>query len=598
MGMALRFTAALVLVCALSTRALAQPAGVAEPGGPAHPSLAQLPFRASEVLPLLDQDPGESPASVSVGLAPLALSSKAPSVETSPAPAPPDWLVGIALPDIPIRWDDRVTDMLRYFKQDSRGQSLMRAWLQRSGRYGAIIRHVLRRHNLPDDLLYVAMVESGFDPSAQSGVGALGLWQFMTVAGDEYGLQRSRWIDERLDPERSTEAAARFLKDLHARFGAWELALAAYNMGHGALVRSIRKYNTNDYWTLSQLEAALPYETMVYVAKIMACAVVGRNPERFGFQDLAVDPAWDFQHVDVPSGIPLQRIARAAGVEPETLAALNPALLRQRVPPEITVYSLRIPAAQVERFNQSWTKQHPTPPSHRTYTVRFGEELADIASMFRTTTVALKRLNEIEFESEVVPGYQLLVPAVPPRAPERSAPPVVSVPRAELGYPGRQRIFYTCTGRESPAGIARFFGVDLDDLRRWNALSTQASLQRGMVIQIFVPEERRLHDARVLGEDEVALLEVGSDAFFDHHEAQRGRVRVHYRVQPGESLQTLASRFDLSVGSIARINGFSRDTTLRSEQEIVLYVPEDAIQGLSSAQLASAPTARAVQDSP
>ena len=129
------------------------------------------------------------------------------------------------------------------------------------------MRRVLREQGLPEDLIWVSLVESGFDPAIRSPAGAAGLWQLMPDGARIYGLVVDRWIDERLDPERSTDAAARYLADLHRRFGAWELALAAYNMGYGGLLAAIRKYNTNDYWELSRFESGIPFETALYVPR-------------------------------------------------------------------------------------------------------------------------------------------------------------------------------------------------------------------------------------------------------------------------------------------------------------------------------------------
>ena len=138
---------------------------------------------------------------------------------------------------------------------------MMRGWWSRYGRFGEMIDEVLEEAGMPRDLRCVAMAESGFDPTARSRAGAAGMWQFVRGTGAEFGLDHTHWVDERLDPERATRAAAAYLGRLHARFGSWELALAGYNMGYGALLRSMRKYNTNDFWELSRIEAGLPFET-------------------------------------------------------------------------------------------------------------------------------------------------------------------------------------------------------------------------------------------------------------------------------------------------------------------------------------------------
>ncbi len=487
------------------------------------------------------------------------------------------WLRNLELPDIPVRWDDRVVRYLEFYRDDPRGRSIMGAWLRRASKWGPMVRQKLRELGLPGDLVYVAMIESGFDPAARSYAGAVGMWQFVRPTGEEYGLGVSHWIDERMDPEEATEAGGRYLRDLFRRFGSWELALASYNMGYGALLRAIRKFNTNDYWVLSRLEAGLPFETTFYVAKVMACAIVGRNPERFGFGDLELETPVRYARVEVPGGTPLGRVARAAGVEPSALEELNPSLRRGRVPPG-SARQVRIPADRQEAFARNWTRMQPRHPAHRPYVVRFGESLSDVARRFRTSSSALRTLNELEGGEEVAVGLELLVPAVEPAEPEPPAePPVVAVPAERFAYADRRRTFYRVTSADRIEEIARFFSVTVDEIRRWNHVEPTAALQHGMVLQLFVPREVDLGRAVVLSEGEVRVLVVGTDEFFDYHEAQQGRVRFRYTVQAGDTLTSIGRRFELSVGSIARINRFSRDTTLRAGQEIIVYAPRERV---------------------
>ncbi len=516
---------------------------------------------------------------VHVGVAPAVMTSEAPEERAEVAEGDLDlsWLQGLQLPDIPVRWDDRVVRMLSHYRHTARGRSLARAWFRRTDRYGPMIRRKLREASLPEDLFYVAMVESAFDPKSTSQAGAVGMWQFVDASADDYGLERSRWVDQRMNPERSTDAAVRFFKDLHARLGAWELSLAAFNMGYGGLVRAMQKYNTNDFWVLSRLEAGLPYETVLYVAKVMACAVMGRNPARFGLDDLELDPPIRAAYVKVPGGVALGRLARAAGISSEELAALNPELKRPRIPPDVRDWNLRIPADKRAQFLQRWAAIRPRTSTHSTHVMRFGERLSDVAEMFGTTTAALRLLNELTPKDRLAPGFELLVPNVKPKKPSRSSDseqPVVSVPRGGFVYPNRRRVFYRVGHRANLREIARFFSVTVDEICQWNAIAPEAALPRGIFLQLFVPKDKDLARVLVLTPEEARVLVVGTDEFFDYHEAQRDRVRIRYRVRPGDTMQTLAERFELSVGSIARINRFSSVTELQVDQEIIVYAPK------------------------
>lgn len=521
-----------------------------------------------------------SSAHTTAGATPRVM-DRVPSALSSDAPAPTpvvargqtdlQWLRGIALPDLPLRWDERVVRFLEYFRTDPRGRQLMSGWIQRSTRYGAMIDRELANARLPRDLRCVAMAESGFDPTVRSYAGAAGMWQFVPRTGEQYGLTRTHWVDQRNDPIRSTRAAAGYLSDLHRRLGSWELALAAYNMGYGAMARSIRKYNTNDFWALARLESGLPFETTVYVSKILACAIVMRNPERFGFAELTRDTPIEIEEVTVSGGVQLSTLARAAGMRTQDLSALNPELLRGRTPPGAE-YAVRIPRDRMETFARAWARVRPRDHTFGTHVVRFGESLSDVAWAYRTTEEALRELNELADPSDVTAGLALVVPAGTPRQRSSSARrEVVSVPATVIEVPGRRRVFYPVGGGESLDDVATFFDVSVDDIRRWNALDPQARLVSDMVLQLFVDPSRDVSQTVVLTPDDVRVLVVGTEEFFEYHETQAGRVRLRYIVQPGDTLGSLAERFGRRIGDLARINRFSRRSAVVPGQELVIY---------------------------
>ena len=509
---------------------------------------------------------------------PPSMTSEIPATgDERPERPPADWLAGIALPDFPVRWDDRLVSVLEYYRSNDRGRAHITAWLERSGRYEGMIRRALRDAGLPEDLLYVAMVESGFNPTIVSPAKAVGLWQFTAPTAEDYGLAYDRWIDERKSPERATQAAVRFLGDLHESLGSWPLALAAFNMGHGALKRAVRKYNTNDFWLLSRLEAGLPYETIAYVHKITACAIVGRNLERFGLADVERDAPIAPARVNVSGGTGLGRIARAARMPVDELAALNPELRRKRIPPDVREWPVRIPQEHMERFRKSWPELRAARPSHAEHVLRWGERLKDVAEMYGTSVRKLRLLNDLGATESVRPGARLRVPDVEPEAPKGEDGPVtVGVPRGRFQYADRNRVFYRVLGNESLDALAAFFQVSVDDIERWNDVSRAARLPKGLVLQIFAPKGVDLSGAMLLDPKTVRTIVVGSEAFYDGYEAAQGRARIRYRIKEGDTLHELAKRFDLSVGSIARINGFSTSTDLQPGTEIIVYTPADS----------------------
>lgn len=460
-----------------------------------------------------------TPNSARNGGLPDALTSRAPAPAARAAEGDADttWLQGLSMPDLPFRWDDNVLYYLSFWKNDPRGHAIMTAWLRRVGRYGPMIRRVLRSEGLPEDLVYVAMIESSYDPTARSSVGAVGLWQLMPRAGEVYGLAQNHWVDERRHPERSTVAAAAFFRDLYRRFGDWDLVLAAYHMGYAALLTSIRKYNCNDYWQLARFEAGLPYETTFYVPKILAAALVARNPERFGFGGVQPEPERAAEVVDVPSSLDLATLARAAGATRDELATWNPHLLRGRTPPVPGPYRVLVPAGKAQALVAALPRLRPEMRRWARYTPRFGETLAMIAHRYRSTPRAIADLNGMAEDGAVRPGTVLVVPAIDaPRADQEPAErPVVSVPQRHFTYPGRRRVFYTVRRDDTAREIASVFGATTDELRQWNAIEPDARLQEGMVLQLFVPGRVDLSRAVVLGERQVRVLVQGTEEFFD-----------------------------------------------------------------------------------
>jgi membrane-bound lytic murein transglycosylase D len=514
-----------------------------------------------------------------------ARSAESSDVATEAAP----WITqGWELPAIPVTWDANVERFVRYFKDDRRGRALYQAWLTRMGTYGAGMRAEFAAQGLPEDLVYVAMIESSFAPTARSQVGAVGLWQFMPSTGEGYGLRQSHWIDERMQPELSTHAAAQFLGDLHTRFRSWELALAAYNMGYGALIRSVRKYNTNDFWTLSRQEAGLPYETTLYVAKILACALIGKNADRAGFRHAADAAAPEM--VTVPGALALSTIARAFGVQASEIKRQNPQLLRTFTPPDLAEVSLRFTPHDSSATRRRGTTTPRTRERSSARRVRFGETLEDIATEYGVQKSVLARLNEVASEGRLSHSLTLVLPSdASPRA--RSENPVaVTVPARDFtGTADRARVFYRAIEGDTLRDLARFFEVSTDELRRWNDLDSRAVLQQGMYVQMFLPQTFDQTRARLLSARDVRLLVSGSDEFFAYHESQRGRVRTTYTVTAGDTLESLARRFDLSVGSLCRINQFNARTTLSAGQSIIVYAPQALVEAAPVSPEAATP---------
>ena len=302
-------------------------------------------------------------------------------------------------------------------------------WVGRSGRYLSMIREVLRNRGLPEELAFTAMIESGFNPVAVSRMGAKGLWQFMAATARRYGLRVDQWIDERLDPEKSTVAAASYLRDLYAMFGSWTLAQAAYNAGEMKVSAAIRATGSSDFWTLAQTRYLKP-ETQNFVPAIQAAMHIGKDPERYGFE--FPDPqAHAVETVAVPPATDLRHLSARSGIELETLRALNPVLVRAVTPPgpawhvkvpagrraDVVAALARPPArsqaATVGRVGGVRRSAH-VDNSDEVHVVRPRETVSSIAKQYGVAVRDLLRWNRLEEQARIRPGDRIRIVSARP----------------------------------------------------------------------------------------------------------------------------------------------------------------------------------------
>jgi membrane-bound lytic murein transglycosylase D len=353
--------------------------------------------------------------------------------------------------DLPLAINEYVAGWIEaYTDSPARHATLVRS-LNRAGKYKDMISKILRDNGVPQDLIYQAVAESGFQPQALNAhSGAAGMWQFMPFGG--YGLERNGYFDERFDPEKSTIAYAKYIKMLYSMFGDWYLAMAAYDWGPGRVQRVVARTGYADYWELYR-HHAMPAETMAYVPSIIAAVIMAKNPGQYGLTDLTPDPPVLSDTVTTNYAISLPLVADLTGATVQEIVALNPAMLRLTTPPDRS-YDLHIPPGTAETF-QSRLKDFPEEnrASWRFHIVKEGETLDEIAENLHVRAAQVAQFNDVTAAKPLKPGDELIVP--------------IAASTASTG-----QTHYTTRRTDTLVTVADRFGVTVEQLRAWNHLSS------------------------------------------------------------------------------------------------------------------------------
>src|SRR5438094_7874787 len=363
--------------------------------------------------------------------------------------------------DLPLTVNDEVLSFLNFF-QTPRGKAIVETGLRRAGRYREMISRVLKEEGVPQDLIYLAQAESAFQPLALSRAGARGIWQFVPWRGNEYGLKRSWWVDERQDPEKATRAAAQHLRDLYGLFGDWYLAMAAYNCWPGNVQKGIERTGYADFWELYKRNV-LPRETKNYLAIIIALTLIAKDAAHYSIQ---ADPEAPVPTDAVKPGraIDLRLVAETIDVDVETLRSLNPALLRLATPDDLD-FELHLPLGTAQKFSAEIADIPPDKwVAWRRHRVESGETLTSIAKKYHVTAAAIADANNLERNAALDAGEKLIIPAVQPQSETK-----------------RRLVSSRVRRGDTLLGIQERFNVSADDLRKWNRLKANR-VSRGIVL--------------------------------------------------------------------------------------------------------------------
>jgi len=463
---------------------------------------------------------------------------------------------------VPLVQNNAVNRHLVYYTL--RRPEVMETWLTRYEKYGPMLRRIFKEEGLPQELVYLSMIESGLNPNARSWAAAVGMWQFIRATGSVYGLEANWWIDERRDPEKATRAAARHLKDLYNIWGDWHLAMANYNISPRGLKRAIRRAGgKEDYW------AAYPYlprETRGYVPGFIATTMIAMNPEEFGFQRKYENETYSYDVVEVRGLMRLDVLADAAGISVEELKDYNPELLRWATPPGDS-YPLKLPAGKKEPFLAAY-KEIPEDQKVQdmaVHLVKRGETLGVIARKYGTTVRGIYESNS-DLGKFIYPGQKLVIPL-----PEGSHGQI-SANRPSNQVNGRMatrkksnysapknstKVVYTVKSNDTVGHIAEWYDVRAWQIRTWNGIGN--TIRVGQKLSVYVPnrslnyyqkvdklsfrEKQNLERRQRNGADIIAEASTSTAAGY-----------VTYTVKRNDTLSEIADGFGVSLSQIRNLN--------------------------------------------
>ena len=484
--------------------------------------------------------------------------------------------------DFPVTVNRQVQYYLDFFTGKHRRS--FELWLSRSGRYLPMIQGHLRGAGLPEDLIYLAMIESGFNERAYSKASAVGVWQFIKSTGRNYGLVINSYVDERRDPIKSTQAAVSYLSDLYSEFGSWYLAVAGYNAGEGKIRRAIKKYGTTDFWEIAQ-GRYLKLETKRYVPKLIAAIIIAKDPTKYGFDNIVYAPPLAYETVEVPRWTSVKAVALACDLDPKELIRYNTELSKDFTPPDRASYLFKVPQGKKGDVEKNLPRvQAVVATGFKTHTVKNGETLNTICKRYGLTKTVVLKSNNLR-SAGLQAGQRLRIPY---QTTSYEMLPEGTVAKGYLAADagGGNFVLHKVRPGETVSELSRLYSAPIHLIASWNDIDDISRIRAGQQLVFYVKNSRT----------EVAGVSYGSGSSMpqltpgrnkegvrDEAKPQKVQVKLaavrenlhnsepgnYYVVKNGESLWGIARQFDLDSQELRQLNGLTANVIYPGDRLLV-----------------------------
>lgn len=461
--------------------------------------------------------------------------------------------------DFPIVANKQVEFYLDLFQNKQR--AYFEKWLARSTKYTPYIRQQLKEAGLPQDLAYLALIESGFNPSAYSKSHAVGLWQFIKPTGKEHGLQINSYIDERRNPQKSTRAAVKYLAELYGEFNSWHLAVAAYNAGPGKVRRAIRKFKTRDFWKLAG-NRYLKLETKRYVPKLIAAIMLAKEPEKYGFTDINYQEPLNFDTIKVPPMTDLKAVALAGGNSVKQLRKLNNELLKLFTPPGNQKYELRIPYGNRVKVVKNLSRLHPVVTTdYKTHIVKKGDTLTAICRKYNLNKTTLLKANNLQ-SAKLRDGQRLRIPYQSTKYVllKEGETPQSRFAKAEQGG---ELFLHVVKRGETLSKISKLYNVTPEIIMQWNNLESIHKIKANQSLALYL-EGPILTEANVVSYSQ-------AEVDLDDQTSNDPQV-TFYKVKRGDSLWSISRKFSVSPEKLKKWNNLTSNLIHPGKELVVKKV--------------------------